>query len=139
MRLYSLLVIYCVFYFSSLHAIPTAYAQDQAGAGGPDKIKAVLLRPAGWEVNHFGPSSSGQDEFIYEARGEKVVVKIQNLYRSHGGNLLNCEREVMITSDTIKHDGCRDGGITLRFDSNDQVYPIKAKSSGNFEYKFKAK
>ena len=139
MRLYSLLFIYCVFYFLSLHAIPTAYAQDQTGAAGPDKIKAVLLRPAGWEVNHFGPSSSGQDEFIYEARGEKVVVKIQNLYRSHGGNLLNCEREVMITSDTIKHDGCRDVGIILRFDPNDQDYPIKAKSLGNYEYKFKAK
>jgi hypothetical protein len=138
MRQYSLLVIYCVFYFLSLHAIPTAYAQDQDGAG-VDKIKAMLFRPAGWEVNHFGPSSSGQDEFIYEARGEKVVVKIQNLYRSHGGNLLNCEREVMITSDTIKHDGCRDVGILLRFDPNDQDYPIKAKSSGNYEYKFKAK
>ena len=139
MRLYSLLVIYCVFYFSSLNVIPTAYAQDQTGAAGSDKIKAVLLRPAGWEVNHFGPSSSGQDEFIYEARGEKVVVKIQNLYRSSGTSLLSCEREVMITSDTIKHDGCRDAGITLRFDSNDQDYPIKAKSSGNYEYKFKAK
>ena len=139
MRLYALLVIYCVFYFSSLHAIPTAYAQDQAGAGGLDKIKTMLFRPTGWEVNYIGPSGTGQSEFIYEARGEKVVVKIQNLYRSSGTSLLSCEREVMITSDTIKHDGCRDGGITLRFDSNDQVYPIKAKSSGNFEYKFKAK
>ena len=79
MRLYSLLVIYCVFYFSSLHAIPTAYAQDQAGAGGLDKIKAMLFRPTGWEVNYIGPSGTGQSEFIYEARGEKVVVKIQNL------------------------------------------------------------
>ena len=139
MRLYSLLVIYCVFYFSSLHAIPTAYAQDQAGAGGLDKIKAMLFRPTGWEVNYIGPSGTGQSEFIYEARGEKVVVKIQNLYRSYGGSLLNCEREVMITSDTIKHDGCRDVGIILRFDPNDQDYPIKAKSLGNYEYKFKAK
>jgi hypothetical protein len=138
MRLYSLLVIYCVFYFSSLHAIPAAYAQDQAGAGGLDKIKTMLFRPTGWEVNYIGPSGTGQDEFIYEVRGEKVVVKIQNLYRS-SGILRSCEREVMITSDTFKHDGCRDGGITLRFDPNDQDYPIKAKSSGNYEYKFKAK
>ena len=138
MRLYSLLVIYCVFYFSSLHAIPTAYAQDQAGAGGLDKIKAMLFRPAGWEVSHIGPSGTVLSEFIYESRGEKVVVKIQNLYRPYGGPLLSCEREITITSDTIKHDGCRDGGITLRFDPNDQDYPIKAKSS-NYEYKFKAK
>jgi hypothetical protein len=138
MRMYSLLVIYFVLYFSSLHAIPTAYAQDQAGAGGLEKIKAMLFRPTGWEVDHIGASGTGQDEFIYEARGEKVVVKIQNLYRS-AGSLRSCEREVMITSDTIKHDGCRDVGITLRFDPNDQDYPIKAKSSGNYEYKFKAK
>jgi hypothetical protein len=139
MRLYSLLVFYGVLCFSSLQAIPTAYAQDQTGDGGLNKIKALLFRPAGWEVNYIGPSGTGLSEFIYEARGEKVVVKIQNLYRSYGGSLLNCEREVTISSDTIKHDGCRDAGITLRFDPNDQDYPIKAKSSGNFEYKFKAK
>ena len=139
MRLYSLLVIYGVFYFSSLHAIPTAYAQDQAGAGGIDKIKAMLFRPAGWTADHIGPSGSGKTEFIYEARGEKVVAKIQCLSRSDGAPLVSCEQEVTITSDTIKHDGCRDVGIILRFDPNDQDYPIKAKSLGNYEYKFKAK
>jgi hypothetical protein len=138
MKLYSFFVISCVLCFSSLQTIPTAYAQDQTGAGGLDKIKAILFRPAGWEAHHIGSSGTGQSLFIYEARGEKVVVKIQNLYRSYGGPLLSCEREVMITSDTIKHDGCRDGGITLRFDPNDQDYPIKAKSL-NYEYKFKAK
>jgi len=60
------------FVFSSLQAIPTVYAQDQTGVGGPDKIKAVLLRPAGWKVEWIGPSGSGQTEYIYEARGEKV-------------------------------------------------------------------
>jgi hypothetical protein len=139
MKLYSFLVISCVLCFSSLQAMPTAYAQDQTGAGGLDKIKALLLRPAGWKVDHIGPSGSGQSEFIYEARGEKVVVRIQNLSRSDGGILLNCERDVTITSDGIKHDGCRDGGITLRFDPNDQDYPLKGKSLLNYEYKFRAK
>ncbi len=53
MKLYSFLVISCVLCFSSLQSIPTAYAQDQTGAGGPDKIKAVLLRPAGWKADHW--------------------------------------------------------------------------------------
>jgi hypothetical protein len=139
MKLYSFFVISCVLCFSSLQTIPTAYAQDQTGAGGPDKIKAVLLRPAGWNVDQIGPSGSGQTEFIYEARGEKVVVKIQNLSRSDGAILKSCERDVTITSDDIKHDGCRDFGITLLFDIKDQDYPFKGKSQRGYEYKLKAK
>lgn len=139
MKLYSFLVISCVLCFSSLQAIPTAYAQDQTGAGGPDKIKAVLLRPAGWKVDWIGPSGIGQAEFIYEARGERVVTKIQALYSSDGPILQSCERDVTITSDGIKHDGCRDLGITLLFDPKDQDYPFKGKSQRGYEYKLKAK
>ena len=100
-----------------------------------EEIKAVLLRPAGWKVDH----GSGLAEFIYEARGEKVVVKIQQLSRSDGRSLQSCERDVTITSDGIKHDGCRDVGITLLFDPKDQNYPFKGKSLLGTEYKLKAK
>ena len=134
MKLYSFLVISCVLCFYSLQAIPTAYAQDQTGAGGPDKIKAVLLRPAGWKAD-FG---HGQSEHIYEAREEKVMVKIKGLSRTDGKSLLNCERDVTITSNGIKHDGCRDVGITLLFDPKDQDYPFKGKSPLGHEYKLKA-
>ena len=140
MKLYSFLVISCVLCFSSLQAIPTAYAQDQTGAGGPDKIKAVLLRPAGWKFDWMRSSVYwGQGELIYEARGEKVVVKIQNLFRSDGASLLSCERDVSITTNGIQHDGCRDSGITLLFDPKDQDYPFKGKSPRGTEYKLKAK
>lgn len=135
MKLYSFLVICCVLCFSSLQTIPTAYAQDQTGAGGPDKIKAVLLRPAGWNAD-FG---HGLAEFIYEARGEKVVVKIQGLSRTDGKSNLSCERDVTITSDGIKHSGCRDSGISLLFDPKDQDYPFKGKSQLGYEYKLKAR
>ncbi len=135
MKLYSILVISCVLCFSSLQAIPTAYAQDQTGAAGPDKIKAVVLRPAGWKAD-FG---HGLAEFIYEARGEKVMVKIQGLSRTDGRPNLDCECDVTITSDSIKHDGCRDREITLLFDPKDQEYPFKGKSQLGYEYKLKAK
>ena len=135
MKLYSFFVISCVLCFSSLQAMPTAYAQDQTGAGGPDKIKAVLLRPAGWKAD-FG---HGQSEHIYEARGEKVVVKIKGLSRTDGKSLLNCERDVTITSNGIKHDGCRDSDIILVFDPKDQDYPFKGKGQTGTEYKLKAK
>jgi len=139
MKLYSFLVISCILFFSSLQAIPTTYAQDNTGAGGLDKIKAMLLRPAGWKVDHYGLNRSGLAEFIYEARGENVVVKIQDLTRSDGGVLMNCERAVTITSYGIIHDGCRDVEITLRFDPDDQNYPFKGASSLNVVYKLKAK
>ncbi len=135
MKLYSILVISCVFCLSSFQSIPTAYAQDQTGAGGPDKIKAVLLRPTGWKAD-FG---HGLAEFIYEARGGKVVVKIQGLSRTDGRPNLGCERDVTITSDGIKHDGCRDVDIALLFDPKDQDYPFKGKSQLGYEYKLKAK
>ena len=135
MKLYSFLVISCVLCFSSLQAIPTAYAQEQTGAGGPDKIKAVLLRPTGWKAD-FG---HGLAEFMYEARREKVVVKIQGLSRTDGKPNLDCERDVTITSDSIKHDGCRDREITLLFDPKDQDYPFKGKSQLGYDYKLKAK
>jgi|WetSurSiteA1Bulk_404760.scaffolds.fasta_scaffold378762_1 hypothetical protein len=48
MKLYSFLVISCVLCFSSLQAIPTAYTQDQTGAGGSDRIKTMLLKLTGW-------------------------------------------------------------------------------------------
>ena len=100
-----------------------------------EEIKAVLLRPAGWKAD-FG---HGLAEFICEARGEKVVVKIQQLSRSDGRSLQSCERDVTITSDSIKHDGCRDREITLLFDPKDQDYPFKGKSQLGYEYKLKAK
>ena len=104
-------------------------------AGEVDKIKTLLLRPTGWKAD-FG---HGLAEFIYEARGEKVVAKIQGLSRSDGAPLRSCERDVTITSDGIKHDGCRDVGITLLFDPKDQDYPFKGKSQLGYEYKLKAK
>jgi hypothetical protein len=104
-------------------------------AGEVDKIKTLLLKPTGWKAD-FG---HGLAEFIYEAHGEKVVVKIQGLSRTDGRPNLDCERDVTITSDSIKHDGCRDREITLLFDPKDQDYPFKGKSQLGNEYKLKAK
>lgn len=50
-----------------------------ADAGG-EKIKAMLLRPGGWIVEWRG-NSQGVSDYIFEDRGEKVVVK--NQYTSY--------------------------------------------------------
>jgi hypothetical protein len=117
----------------------TAVAQDQSSATGSDKIKAVLLRPAGWTVDWIGSSGRGTAEFVYEARGQQVVVRIQQLFRSDGAALPQCERDVKINSDGMTHDGCMDYGITFLFDAKDQDYLFRGKSPRGYEYKLKAK
>jgi hypothetical protein len=104
--------------------------------GEPDNIKAMLLRPAGWKADWsgYGGIAKGESEFLFEARGDKVVVKIQNFT-----NRITCERDVTLTSVGVKFDGCRDLDITLRFDPNDQDYPFKGKSLSGDDYKVKAK
>lgn len=116
-----------------------AVAQDQTGATGSDKIKAVLTRLAGWTVDWIGLSGSGTAEFVYEDRGQDVVVRIQQLSRSDGAPLPKCERAVKISSDGMAHDGCIDSGITFLFDAKDQDYPFRGKSPRGYEYKLKAK
>lgn len=117
----------------------TAVAQDQSSAAGSDKIKAVLVRPAGWTVDWIGSSGSGTADFVYEARGQQVVVRIQQLSRSDGAALPKCERDVKINADGMTHDGCMDHGIAFLFDAKDQDFPFRGKSPRGYEYRLKAK
>ena len=133
MKLYSLLVISCALCFSSLETIPTTYAQDNTGAGGADKIKAALLRPGGWIAQwrcNLGPTEA---DFVFEARGENVIVKMHNIAMNQ-----TCERNVTITSDVVKMDGCNEVGAntTLTFDPNDHEFPFKG---GNKDCNLKLK
>jgi len=121
----------CISIFSSVNTISKSYAQGKT-TDGADKIKAILLRPGGWLVEWTG-NSKGVGGFVFEERGENIVVKINNA----AGNM-TCERDVKITSDVVKLDGCRDRGISLFFDPNDQEYPFKGKSY-LVSYKLKAK
>ena len=99
---------------------------------GSDKIKEMLLRPGGWLVEWRG-NSSGVVDFIFEARGENIVVKINNAAWN-----VTCERDVTITSDVVKLDGCSEKNILLHYDPNDKEYPFKGESP-NVNYKLKAK
>jgi hypothetical protein len=61
------------------------------------------------------------------------VVKIHNAAWNQ-----SCERDVIITSDVIKLDGCNEKGIQLYYDPNDKEYPFKGESP-NVNYKLKEK
>ena len=122
----------CILIFSSVDTISKAYAQEKTTTVGVDKIKTMLLRPGGWLVEWRG-NSSGVIDFVFEERGENIVVKINNATWNQ-----SCEREVNITSDVVKLDGCNDTGISLFFDPNDQEYPFKGESQ-KVNYKLKAK
>jgi hypothetical protein len=112
--------------------ISYAVAGGKTAAVGSDEIKALLLRPNGWLVEWRG-NSSGVIDFIFEERGENVVVKIHNAAWNQ-----SCERDVIITSDVIKLDGCNEKGIQLYYDPNDKEYPFKGESP-NVNYKLKEK
>jgi hypothetical protein len=142
MKRHFLLVISCLVCLSSFLVVPTtARAQDRAGAEGPDRIRTLLLRPAGWNTDWIGPNGdiSGQAEFTYEARGETIIVTIRSTFRSDGLALLTCERSVSIGQDRVTHDGCRDFSIELLFDPKDPDYPFTGKSPRGYRYKLKAK
>jgi predicted PurR-regulated permease PerM len=126
-----ILIVFGVSIFSSVYTISTTYAQETT-TGVTDKIKAILLRPGGWLVEWRG-NSQGVIDFLFEARGENIVVKINNAAWN-----VRCERDVTITSDVVKLDACSDKNITLHYDPNDNEYPFKGESQ-NVNYKLKAK
>jgi len=107
----------------------TAYSGEAIGA---DNIKDMLLRPGGWLVE-WRANSSGVLDFIFEDRGDNIVVKIHNAAWNQ-----SCERNVTIIEDTVNLDGCNDTGITLRYYPDDKEFPFKGESP-NVNYKLKAK
>ena len=116
----------------SLSILDYAVAGGKSAAGGSNEIKALLLRPGGCLVEWQG-ASKGESDWIFEERGENVVVKI----RTAAWNM-ECERNVTITADVFKFDTCYDTGIQLHYDPNDKEYPFKGESP-NVNYKAKEK
>jgi hypothetical protein len=133
---HSLLAIACGLGFCSLQEVPAAHAEDRHGAGGPDILKALLVQPAGWKAYYSLPGGhdKGEAEFLFETRGERVVAKIKDVTATR---TLNCERDVTISSNSLRLDGCKDRGITLLFNPKDTDYPLKGRSQGNYEYRLK--
>ena len=125
MKRNAILAAVCVFFFIGTNA----YTGESIES---DKIKALLLRPNGWLVEWRG-NGSGVIDSIFEARGEKIVVKIHNAAWNQ-----TCERDVTITSDVVKYDGCNEKNISLVYDPNDHEYPFKGESPCCY-YKLKAK
>ena len=138
-RIYALAIIIgliftfpCISNFFSVHSISNAFAQEKAATDEADKTKAALLKPEGWIVEWRG-NSSGVIEFIFEDRGDNIVVKINNAAWNQ-----KCESNVTITGDVVKLDGCHEKNISLNFDPNDNEYPFKGESQCCY-YKLKAK
>ncbi len=141
MKLYCFRVIACVLGLCALRAFPTASAQSQPPADGSERIRALLLRAAGWTADWSLPGGNdyGESEFLFEARGEKLVGKLRVISIRNVERNVVCERDVTITSDEVKFNGCLDSDITLRYNPHDQAYPFKGKSGWDYEYKVRAK
>ena len=118
--------------FLTLITFDYAIARGKTSTSGSDKIKTLLLRPNGWLVEWRG-NSKGVSEWMFEERGENVVVKIVTPHWN-----MECERNVTITDDVVTFDACYDTGIQLHYDPNDKEYPFKGESP-NVNYKVKEK
>jgi hypothetical protein len=115
----------------AIFCVVSAHAQD---------LKAILLKPAVWVGEWSNPNTnySGQTEIVFESRGEKVAAKLHiTAPGSDTLGALSCERDVIISADTIKFDGCRDQNVVLIFDPNDKVYPFKSKTKTVHGYEWK--
>ena len=106
----------------AIFCVLSAHAQD---------LKAILLKPAVWICVWSNPSTGyiGKGEIVFESRGDKVVAKIETMNPdSSATGPVSCERDVIISADTVKFDGCIDRNIVLIFDPNDKVYLFKSKT-----------
>ncbi len=116
-------------------AVAPSFAADPAPAD-LERIKTTLLRSTGWSIHWsecFIPPESGESAGVMEARGDKIVAKLQST------PYLSCERDVTITAKGATFHGCRDRNITLFFHPDDQEYPFKGWGETCQEYKLKAK
>jgi hypothetical protein len=106
-------------------------------------LKTMLLKPTnGWVIEWFNPGSldKGTTDVVFEERGGRVVAKLnitnEGVYKA--ANPI-CERDVAITADTIRFNGCRDADAVLIRDPNDKVYPLKTTSQTAMGYQWKLK
>ena len=120
---------------ASLLAVAPVLAQVQAAASKAEDIKAMLLGTTTWHADWMKPGDVGVSEIVFEARGDKVVAKIERITPP----TVSCEHNVTITTEVVKFDGCLRQNVTLRFDPNDREYPFKGNSEGDFEWKVKRK
>ena len=63
-------------------------------------ISEMLLRPGGWLIEWRG-NNSGVIDYMFESLREIIVVKISNTAWT-----VTFERDVIITAEVIKLDGC---------------------------------
>ena len=108
-------------------------------------LKAMLIKPTnGWVIEWASPSglNKGVTEAVFEDRGGKVVAKLYIVEMGHEPTAFrSCERDVVITADAIRFDGCRDKNAVLIRDPSDKVYPLKTKTqtANGYDWKLKEK
>jgi hypothetical protein len=112
-----------------------SFGSADALAQGNDAMLNALLRPAGWRADWRGPGGSGVTELVFQRQGETLTAKIRLILPFE----MTCENPVTVGPGTVTFDGCRDPGLTLRFDPADQEIPFRGKTPRGYEWMLKAK
>lgn len=111
--------------FTAATWLAAALAATPAAAQTPEAVRSALLAPvrwtAMWPVAH--PPWAGSATVFFEARGERLVVQIEN----HTSQV-SCEREVTVTAEEVRFDLCRESGLVLRHQPQDAEIPFRGRT-----------
>ena len=115
-------ILFHIVFFPPTFTISNSYAQEKTADIGVDRIKALLFKQELW-IGEWECWGLGiLHEFIFEDRGKKIIVKINNPFDDG-----SCERDVKIKSDGFIMSACSMGITELFYDPNDDMYPFKTK------------
>jgi hypothetical protein len=102
-------------------------AQLLPGAVAPETVTRSLLGLGAWLLNYPASTSenlTGNAILNFRASGPGLTVAIRNV-TAH----VSCEKPVTVTPEGIAFDGCREGGIVLRFTPQDAVFAFRGASA----------
>jgi hypothetical protein len=125
--------------YSSVTLVALCFLQsaDIAPAAAQENkvMLEALLRPTGWRAEWTGPGGSGITEVTFLRQGNRITAKIRLVLPFE----MACENPVEVDSTTVSFDGCRDPGLKLQFDPNDQETPFRGSTPRGYDWKLRAK
>ncbi len=89
------------------------------------KLKDALLAPNGFDVESAcgrGGASINRSHLVFRDEEGKVIIEINNFDRG------TCKKQARLGDDSFTFDGCRDSGISMKYDPASKESPFKGQS-----------
>ena len=87
--------------------------------------EALLAAPLGWTMNWPQPHPpwSGVGNVIFVMRGDRLVALVENETAR-----VSCERNVTVTAEEVRLDLCREPGLVLKYQPQDNEIPLRGRN-----------